>query len=121
MFDLGANLKNLRKSKGWTQKRLAELLDVSEASISKYESNIAAPPIEILRSYAQLFKVSLDELLDNQGSSQLSLGGLTTAQICVIKQLADTFRHSSLSQTELSQTDPYHVIGCIAEQIFVSR
>ena len=121
MFDLGANLKSLRKSKGWTQKRLAELLDISEASISKYESNIASPPIETLRAYAQLFKVSLDELLGNQGSAQMSLHGLTDAQIGVLQQLADTFRKSSLSSAELSQTDPYSVIGKIAEQIFISE
>ena len=121
MFDLGANLKSLRKSKGWTQKRLSELLDVSEASISKYESNIASPPIEILRAYAQLFKISLDELLGNQGSAQMSLNGLTDAQIDVIKQLADTFRQSSLSSAELSQTEPYSIIGKIAEQIFISE
>ena len=121
MFDLGANLKSLRKSKGWTQKRLSELLDISEASISKYESNIASPPIEILRAYAQLFKVSLDELLGNQLSAQLSLGGLTDPQINVLQQLADAFRKSSLSSAELSQTDPYNVIGKIAEQLFLAQ
>ncbi len=121
MFDLGANLKSLRKSKGWTQKRLAELLDVSEASISKYESNIASPPIETLRAYAQLFKISLDELLGNQGSAQMSLHGLTDAQIGVLQQLADTFRHSSMHTAELSQTEPYSIIGRIAEQIFLTQ
>ncbi|MBQ8121340.1 MAG: helix-turn-helix transcriptional regulator [Ruminococcus sp.] len=121
MFDLGANLKSLRKSKGWTQKRLAELLDVSEASISKYESNIATPPIDTLRSCAKLFKISLDEMLGNQQNNQMSLSGLTDEQISVLQQLADTFRNCSFSSEELSQNDPYNVIGKIAEQIFLSR
>ena len=99
MFDLGANLKNLRKSKNWTQKRLSELLGVSEASISKYEGNIAAPSVDLLRSYSKLFGISLDDILGNGTKGHISLYGLTNEQAAVLQQLADTFKHSSISNS----------------------
>ena len=118
MFDLGMNLRELRKSKNWTQKRLSELLNISEASISKYEGNIATPPIDTLRAYAVLFKISMDELLGNQSKGMLSLQGLTDSQIEVILKLADTFKNPAHSITNDIPDTSYSVIGRIAMEIY---
>ena len=118
VFDLGMNLRNLRKSKNWTQKRLSELLSISEASISKYEGNIATPPIDTLRAYAALFKISMDELLGNQNKGTLSLQGLTDSQIEVIRQLADTFKNPTHSVSDELPESSYNVIGHVAMEIY---
>ena len=118
VFDLGMNLRNLRKSKNWTQKRLSELLNISEASISKYEGNIATPPIDTLRAYAALFKISMDELLGNQNKGTLSLQGLTDSQIEVIRQLADTFKNPMHSISDELPESSYNVIGHVAMEIY---
>ena len=115
MFDLGMNLKNLRKSKNWTQKRLSELLDVSEASISKYEGNLASPPIDTLRAYSALFKVSMDELLGMQSRDTVSLYGLTDAQAAVIYQLIDIFK--SVGKNADISDKTYSVIGKTMTQL----
>ena len=63
-LDVGTRLKNARKEKGYTQKRVAEIIGMSRASISSYERNAVDPPLSILRSLADLYGVSSDYLLD---------------------------------------------------------
>ena len=116
MFDLGINLRKLRKSRNWTQKRLSELLNISEASISKYESNIAAPPIDTLRAYAVLFKVSMDELLGNQSQGVLSLQGLTDEQKEVICKLAEVFKNPPRNADDIADAS-YNVMGRIITEM----
>ena len=52
IYELGATIKELRKKQNMTQKELAQRLNVSEATICKYENNTATPPFETLRSLA---------------------------------------------------------------------
>ena len=92
MFDLGITLRDLRRKKKWTQKRLADMLNLSEAAISKYECNISEPPIDTLRSYSALFNVSMDELLGMERGGTLSLYGLTDEQSEILKQLCEVFK-----------------------------
>ena len=58
MYDLGALIRSLRKERNITQKKLGEMLDVTEGTISKYEANTMTPPFETLRSIASIFNVS---------------------------------------------------------------
>ncbi len=59
----GKRLKELRKQKGWTQKELANKLDIRYSHLNKYENGIHAPPLEKLIQLADLFDVSLDYLV----------------------------------------------------------
>lgn len=59
----GERLSELRKDNGLTQKDLAEILGVSENSISLYERNINTPDDELKVKIANYFNVSLDYLL----------------------------------------------------------
>lgn len=56
-------LQQLRKQKEWTQEQLAQQLYVSRTAISKWESGKGYPSIDSLKAIAQLFAVSVDELL----------------------------------------------------------
>lgn len=53
----------LRKQKGITQEELAQVLGVTNQSVSKWESGICCPDIQLLPMLAQYFQVSVDELL----------------------------------------------------------
>ena len=59
----GEKIVHLRISNGISQEQLAKLLKVSRQSVSKWESDKSQPEIEKIIKLAELFKVSIDELL----------------------------------------------------------
>ena len=63
---LGDKIKLYRENKKMTQNEIAEILEVSPATISKYESGLLEPNIESLKRLAELFEVSIDELLKDE-------------------------------------------------------
>ena len=63
---IGKFLKELRKEKGLTQEQLAEKLNVSNRSISRYETGNNMPDISLLIEIADIFEVSLDNLLGRE-------------------------------------------------------
>lgn len=77
---LGEKLKKLRESRGWTQADLAKRLNKAVSTISGYESDAHAIPLDVLASISSLFSISTDELLGLDAPEVLSLSGLTGAQ-----------------------------------------
>lgn len=63
MFDFGKQLKELRKQKGLTQEQVAELLNVSKQSVSRWENNLTYPDIVFLPTLASFYGVTVDTLL----------------------------------------------------------
>lgn len=63
MENLGEQIYKYRTAKGLSQLELAEALDVSRQSISKWETNVAVPELAKLVKMAELFEVTLDELI----------------------------------------------------------
>lgn len=59
-------LKNLRKQSKMSQEQLAEKLNVSRQAVTKWETNVGTPDIVNLTAIANLFHLSLDELLENE-------------------------------------------------------
>lgn len=59
----GQNLKYLRKLRGWTQEEFANKLGIKRSLIGAYEEERADPRLEVLEILAEMFKLSLDELL----------------------------------------------------------
>ena len=60
---LGEKIKKYREEKKLTQLEVAEVLRVKPSTISKYEAGTLEPNIESLKKLAELFGVSVDELL----------------------------------------------------------
>ncbi len=71
----GLNLKYLRKLRGWTQEEFAAKLNIKRSLLGAYEEERADPRLEVLEIIADVFKLSLDELLlkdlSNQSASYL--------------------------------------------------
>lgn len=59
----GTFIAVLRKEKGLTQKQLAEILNISDKAISRWETGKGYPDIESLMMLSQYFSVSVNELL----------------------------------------------------------
>lgn len=72
----GKNLKYLRKLRGWTQEEFSNKLGIKRSLIGAYEEERADPRLEVLEIIADIFKLSLDELLlkdlSNTGNNYLA-------------------------------------------------
>ena len=63
---LNQNIASLRKDRGMTQEELAALLGVSGQAVSKWESGVCCPDIGLLPTLADIFGVTLDELMGRE-------------------------------------------------------
>lgn len=64
-MSLGNKILELRKKLNITQEQLAERLNVTRQTISKWELNETSPDIKQAKELSKIFNVSLDELVDN--------------------------------------------------------
>lgn len=64
-MNLSEKLTIIRKKKGYSQEEAAEKLNVTRQTISNWETGQTSPSIEQSISIAKLYKISLDELTDN--------------------------------------------------------
>ena len=62
-MNLGESIYQLRTARNMSQGDLADALDVSRQSVSKWENNMAVPELDKLMKMSELFGVSLDELV----------------------------------------------------------
>ena len=62
----GAFLRELRKEKGLTQAQLAEQLNVTNRTVSRWETGVNLPDMDILIFLSALYGVDIQELLDGQ-------------------------------------------------------
>ena len=60
---LGMMISTLRKEKGMTQLELAEQMGVTDKAVSKWERDLSFPDINSIPKLAEIFEVSVDELM----------------------------------------------------------
>lgn len=89
-MSLGENLQFLRKRNSITQEELAEKLEVSRQSVSKWESDTAYPEMDKLIQLCQMFNCRMDDLVQNDVSA-----------LCV-EDKADYDRHFNLFSKMIS-------------------
>ena len=70
---LSEKLYNLRRQLGFSQEALAEKLDCSRQSISKWENGATTPDAEMLEKYSKLFGVTIDYLVKEDIEEPASL------------------------------------------------
>lgn len=74
MSHLGDNIQMLRRRQGLSQEQLAEQLDVTRQTISKWELNQSAPDLNYLCQLSEIFGISLDALVKGEGNPDESVG-----------------------------------------------
>ena len=67
---IGTFLKDLRKEKGLTQEQLAETLNVSRRTVSRWETGSNMPDLDLLMEIADLYEVDLREMLNGERKSE---------------------------------------------------
>ncbi|MEO3406834.1 helix-turn-helix transcriptional regulator [Mucilaginibacter sp. CAU 1740] len=63
MSEVGNNIKMLRQQKGWNQKHISELLNMSTPAFSKIETGVTDVNLSRLEQIASVFDLSVIELL----------------------------------------------------------
>ena len=63
---LAKRIKELRKEKDLTQEDLGKLINVTKVSICCYENGTRVPTLETIVALADIFEVSLDNLLGRE-------------------------------------------------------
>ena len=123
-MDFGDKLKQYRLKEGFSQEQLAEKIGVSRQAITKWETKRGLPDVENMIILAELFKLTLDELvlaevkkqeekptifesetiydIDTKKHFDIKLGGAKTV---TLKTGADEKIHIRLSSDSLSDID----------------
>lgn len=68
------NLTELRKLKNYSQEDLAERIGVSRQTLSKYETGESLPDIEKCRLLADVFSVTVDDLISYEKNDEENMG-----------------------------------------------
>lgn len=81
LASIGKTIAALRKEKMWTQVELAEKLNVSDKTVSKWESEAGMPEISQLPVMAELFGVSIDYLMTGK-EQEKEIVTISKAELC---------------------------------------
>ena len=108
----GENLKTLRRNKGITQEELAARLNVIRQTISKWEKGQSVPDAEMLVKLAEIFEVSVSQLL----GSRIEPGAQPDA---LAEQLARINEQLVIKNQRLKHV--WKTIGIIAACILVAN
>ena len=71
----GSLIYTLRTEKGMTQKQLADVLAISDKTVSKWERGAGCPDISLLRSLCDYFGVDMEKMLDGELAENDFTGG----------------------------------------------
>ena len=69
-MSLGERIYKLRTEKNLSQGELADALEVSRQSISKWETNGSVPELDKLVKLSEIFDISLDELITGKEKAE---------------------------------------------------
>ncbi|SFB17443.1 Helix-turn-helix [Acetitomaculum ruminis DSM 5522] len=117
----GMTIKNLREQRNMTQNQLAEILGVSDKTVSKWERAKGYPDITLLEPIADAFKISVPELIsgntiqNSNVSANVEKSKFYICPVCgnVIHTMGEAVIHChgiSLVPAEAECTDESHMI-----------
>jgi len=113
---LGQRIAHLRKARGLTQVQLCAILNVAQQTLSHYEGGNLRVPLGLLPKLADIFELSLDELMTGQPAPKhpgkrgpvsrlqqqlLAIEAMPKAQQKIVAGVIDTFiaQHGGHAQT----------------------
>lgn len=130
---IGKFLKECRVNKNITQEKLADILGVSNRSVSRWESGVNMPDLEILIELAKYYDVEVMEILE--GEKKKTKDNITTDELllkvtdynniekdffskrmCImfILALICLIVFTAIDFLELSKIQPYETIASVA-------
>lgn len=98
--DFGKFVSELRKEKGLTQRQLAEMLNVTDKAVSRWEKGKNYPDIETLESLSTVFGISVSELLEGKRLCKDELISVSESQ--VVEQIKSNRKISKIYRIIIS-------------------
>lgn len=75
-MSIGSKIAQYRKEKGITQEALAQMLNVTNQAVSKWESDQCCPDIQMLPKLADTFGITIDALFDREVAHPVAVKNL---------------------------------------------
>lgn len=72
---VGKLIHRLRNEKGYTQKQLAEALNISDKTISKWERGLGCPDVSLLHGLSEVLGVNIEQILLGELETNEVIGG----------------------------------------------
>lgn len=95
----GEKLAKLRKESNYTQEQLADLLEVTRQSVSKWESDLSYPETEKMIRIAELFYCSIDYLMKEDCDDRGDAENDKTANLDICKFIKRQFKERKSRKT----------------------
>ncbi|MBQ3016271.1 MAG: helix-turn-helix transcriptional regulator [Clostridia bacterium] len=103
---LGKMISSLRKKKGMTQAELAEKMGVTDKAVSKWERDLSCPDISSLPKLAEIFDISVDELMQvKTGLKEKQNSKVSEIIDTVLKAVATAAGVATVALTVLNKLD----------------
>ncbi len=72
---IGRLITKLRKENNLTQLQLANMMHISDKTVSKWERGVGCPDVELLKNLSQIFGVNMEKLLSGELNENDKLNG----------------------------------------------
>jgi len=72
---VGNLILTLRKEKRWTQKQLADKMNISDKTISKWEKGLGCPDVSLLKELSEILEVNIEKILQGDLEPNEADGG----------------------------------------------
>lgn len=88
MYNLSKNIADIRIKKRYTQKSLADALNVSKGTITSYESGVRVPPVDKLEEMAKLFDIKISDFFKEDINTISSTKSDTNSKIPIVSRVS---------------------------------
>lgn len=88
MYNLSKNIADIRIKKRYTQKSLADALNVSKGTITSYELGVRVPPVDKLEEMAKLFDIKISDFFKEDINTISSTKSDTNSKIPIVSRVS---------------------------------
>ena len=122
-MSFGDRLRATRKEKGFSQEQLAEELEVSRQSVTKWETGISFPEIRTMLRLASLLERDLDWLLYDEKQDSKSSPGLKTKplsmEVVSNRNVLSRIMKQDLLLSLINTLDGYEIVREVESEEFI--
>lgn len=104
--NIASNIKFMRRLRGLGQKQVGNIIGVGESTIANYESGIRTPNAVLLKKLADVFEISIDDLI----IKKISLNNIK--EITPL-EFSNEVKTLLIKTGKLSESEKAHIIGTL--------